>query len=78
MKVHVKCFASLIKDNECNYHNARSFLINAGDTVSDLIRHMDLPPEQIKLIFINGLHGDSDTVLQEGDQVAFAPATFGM
>lgn len=78
MRVHVKCFAALIKDNECHYNDARPFQMKTGDTVSDLIRCLYLPTEQIKLIFINGRHGDPDTVLQEGDRVAFAPATFGM
>jgi hypothetical protein len=43
--------------------------MKTGDTVTNIIRCLDLPTEQIKLIFINGRHGDTKTVLQEGDRV---------
>jgi molybdopterin converting factor small subunit len=78
MNIQVKCFATLIKENECDYHDAKPFQIDRGATVSDLIQRLDLPSEQIKLVFINGRAGGSDTVLQDGDRIAFAPATFGM
>jgi len=78
VKIHVKCFSTLIKENECNYSDARPLEMNPGATVTDLIHNLDLPQEKIKIIFVNGQHGEINTTLQEGDRVAFAPATFGI
>ncbi len=72
MRLHVKCLAALIKDSECHYNDARPFQMKTGDTVSGLIRCLELATKQIILIYINVRHGDTKTVLQNDDRVAFA------
>lgn len=40
-----------------------------GSTVTDLIKRLGVPDEDIQLVLVNGRHADRQTVLQEGDAV---------
>ena len=48
-----------------------------GKTVRDLITGLGIPENTVKLIFINGVHGKTDTVLNHGDRVGLFPPVGG-
>ena len=76
MKVEIKLFAGF-----------RSYMPNApdqhftdvpdGSTVGDIILSLNIPEEEKKIIFVNGVHGTVDTVLRERDRLAIFPPVAG-
>ena len=48
-----------------------------GKTVQELISGLGIPENTVKLIFINGVHGKTDTVLKHGDRVGLFPPVGG-
>jgi sulfur carrier protein ThiS len=78
MKIAVKCFSTLVKEDVCDYMGAKEHEIPTGTTVNALIGKLALPANDIKIVFVNGKEVGTETVLREGDQVAFSPVTGGM
>jgi molybdopterin converting factor small subunit len=78
MKVQVKCFSTLVKADVCDYKGATEHDVPVGATVKDVITKLSLPLDDIKIMFVNSKEVGADTVLQDGDQVAFSPVTGGM
>ena len=78
MKVNLKCFAQLVKEQVCDYKESTPHELTEGATVSDLIERLGLPREEIKIIFVNNTIVAAGTVLRNGDNVALAPVTGGM
>ena len=76
MKKHItlKLFATLAKFLPSD---AEMFPISEDTTVEDVIRELEIPPKEIKLIFINGVKKDIKTVLQGGERVAIFPPLGG-
>ena len=48
-----------------------------GTTVQDLIRHLELPEDQVKIVFVNALFRQMDHVLADGDELGVFPAVGG-
>jgi molybdopterin converting factor small subunit len=78
MKVSVKCFANLAKEGVCDYSDSTTHDIPDGSRIADLIDHIGYSREAIKLVYANNLIVARETLLQDGDRIAFAPATGGM
>lgn len=78
MKVNLKCFAQLAKEQICDYKESTPHELPEGATVSDLIERLGLPREEIKVIFVNNTIVAAGTLLRNGDNVALAPVTGGM
>jgi len=78
MKVNLKCFAQLVKEQVCDYKESTPHELPEGSTVSDLIERLGLPREEVKVIFVNNTIVAAGTVLRNGDNVALAPVTGGM
>ena len=57
--------------------NADAFPISAGSTVRDVLERLHVPVEKAKLIFVNGLKKDLDTVIADGDRVGVFPPVGG-
>ena len=72
--VQIKLFANLSKylppDSEY-------FELPAGATAADLTARLNLPAEQMKLIFINGCRQALDTVLNDKDRIGIFPPVGG-
>lgn len=45
--------------------------------VRDLARHLHIPEDEVKLIFVNGIHADWDTPLSGDERVALFPPVGG-
>jgi sulfur carrier protein ThiS len=78
MKVNVKCFATLVKDQVCDYKGSKQYEMPENSKVSDLIAKLGLPREEIHIIFVNNTIVGADAVLHDGDNVGLAPVTGGM
>ena len=78
MKVNLKCFAQLVKEQVCDYKESTPHELPEGSTVSDLVERLGLPREEIKVIFVNNTIVAAGTLLRNGDNVALAPVTGGM
>ena len=78
MKVNLKCFASLVNLDSCDYKDSTEYNLDDGQTVEDLVQLAGIPKEDVKIAFVNSRVVDLDTVLSDGDQVGLAPAVGGM
>jgi len=79
MKVECKLYSSL----ERRFREKRGtrpplvFDLAENTTVSNLLADLDVPLASVKLIFVNGIHRDRDTILREGDRVGVFPPVAG-
>jgi sulfur carrier protein ThiS len=51
----------------------QSVILPAESRVLDILAHLGLAPERVKLILVNGLGGTLETALREGDRVGLFP-----
>ena len=76
MKIQLRLFANIRK-----YHptgNEEDELETPdGVTVGQYARQLGIPDQYVKIIFVNGLKTDEDTVLREGDRVGIFPPIAG-
>ncbi len=79
MKIKVKLFANLVKFSPNPKYSGAPFLYEMKDgmTFADLINDLQLPEEDVKILFVNGIICEKDRVLQEGDEVGIFPPVGG-
>ena len=46
-------------------------------TAGDIIRHMEIPSEEVSILLINGFHKKPEDAVQAGDVVALFPPVGG-
>lgn len=78
MKISLKCFAQLSKENVCDFRDGDDREISDGETVRSVAKRLGFNPDEIKIIFVNGKIVGLDTVLNDGDRLGLAPAEGGM
>ena len=78
MKIELKCFASLVNPDTCDFRESTTYTLTQGQTVADLVREVDLDGKDIKIAFVNSRVVAMDSVLSDGDRVGLAPAVGGM
>ena len=68
------CFATL-----ASYNPGKSDDVpfEEGETLEQLIRRLDIPPDEVRITFVNGRSVPLSTVLQQGDRVGLFPAVGG-
>ena len=74
MSITLKCFASLSRFSP---PDAEAYSIAPGETVASLVARLGIPPDDLKLVFVNGEHVGLDAVLNDGDRVGLFPAVGG-
>ena len=74
MTITVKCFASLAP---LQPENGEALPIAQGETVARVMERLRIPEGGVALIFVNNVHQQPDTVLQDGDTVGFFPPIGG-
>ncbi len=72
--IDLRLFATL---QQFKPHSSHAYKINAGTPVRMLVQQLGIPEIKAKLIFINGVKGDLDTVLKDGDRVGIFPPVGG-
>ena len=78
MKVNLRCFSTLVNPETCNFNESKSYELNEGQTVGDLLQKIQVPDEDVKIAFVNSRIVNFDTVLSDGDNIGLAPAVGGM
>ncbi len=73
MQIEVRCFATL------SPHTPKGNRLDLpdGTTAEEAMHILNIRPEDLKLIFVNGVHAEPDRILNDGDRVAFVPAVGG-
>ena len=57
--------------------NADAFPIETGATIGSIIAELEIPPEKVNLVFINGVQSDCGASVAPGDTVGVFPALGG-
>ena len=78
MKVSLKCFATLADGQHCDFKDSERHEVQPGETVGNLVERLKIDREQVRIVFVNGRSESLEKVLDDGDQIALAPATGGM
>lgn len=76
MSLHItlKLFATL---RPYAPEQADRYAIASGTTVGDVVRELNIPAKDAKLIFINNIRKEPDTLLQDGDRLGIFPPVGG-
>ena len=76
MNVHiqVKLYANL---NPFTPVNADSYALDKGSTIAQLLDQLNIPKDKVRLIFINNLKGDLNSILKGGERVGIFPPIGG-
>jgi molybdopterin converting factor small subunit len=78
MRINLKCFATLVNPDTCDYKDSTAYNLDDGQTVEDLVQRAGVDRNDVKVAFVNNRVVGFDTVLSDGDQVGLAPAVGGM
>ncbi len=78
MKVNLRCFSKLARQNTCDFKENTSYHLDDGHTVEDLVQRAGIDRGDVKIAFVNSRIVDFNTTLSEGDQVGLSPAVGGM
>jgi sulfur-carrier protein len=78
MRVQVKLFATL-RHYAPSASIGRPFEIDLaeGATVADLIHHLNLPAEEVKMIYVNARARSEDWPLESGNEIGIFPLIGG-
>lgn len=72
--IQLKLFANLRKFTP---PAADNYAIETGITVSALLRRLEIPADQIKLVFVDGAKAKLTTILDGGERVGIFPPVGG-
>ena len=61
-----------LREKDIEYSNA-AMTIEAGTRAKDLVKLVQLKPEEVEVVFINGKVAPFDTIIQDKDRVALVP-----
>jgi molybdopterin converting factor small subunit len=78
MKINLKCFATLVNTDTCDFKESTTYELDEGQTLQDLVERAGIASKDVKIAFVNSRAADLDTVLFDGDRVGLAPAVGGM
>ena len=77
MNVQYTLYASLSEFSPDRNRRTLVMELPEGTTVGELIGRLRVPADEIKIMFVNGVHATPDTVLKEGDRVGLFPLVAG-
>jgi len=78
MKVEVRMFANLAKLLPPGSQNKRATVtVKKGTTVDELLERLKIPEKVTNIVMVNGVQGDREAELKEGDVVSVFPPIAG-
>lgn len=87
MQISVKLFATLVQEIPESFlaHHPGEFRagrpitieLPEGSSIADLLDHLALSAEKVKVVFVNGRKRELDYALQPGDEVGVFPPIGG-
>ena len=69
----VKLFATLRDGREKAY----KLPVEDFPTPAAIYEHLDIPPEDVAILLVNGFHSDKDVALKDGDFISIFPPCAG-
>jgi len=76
--VQVRLYATLRRHQPgLGLGEAQAIELADATTVRQLVQRLDLPEDEVKVVFVNGISRESDHVLTEGDRVGIFPPVGG-
>jgi molybdopterin synthase sulfur carrier subunit len=78
LRVHVKLFATLLRFSSGGYSGAPFDMeVPGGSTLADVVRLLNIPAEEVKVTFVNGIIQSSDQIIQPDDEIGIFPPIGG-
>ena len=78
MKVELILFAGLARYMPEKIDGKPSFVeVTEGTSVGNLLERFNIPKDKKKIIFVNGIISQEDTVLNDGDRAGIFPVVAG-
>ncbi|MFO8112947.1 MAG: MoaD/ThiS family protein [Desulfosalsimonadaceae bacterium] len=78
MKIELYLYATLAKYLPENTGPRSATLdVDENARIRDVVDRLRIPEKSIKLVFVNGVHGQMDTVVNDGDRVGLFPPVGG-
>jgi sulfur-carrier protein len=78
MKIEANLYATLARYLSNRHEKGRCVIdIADGATVGDVLQHLNIPVEQVKLIFVDGVHAECESILKDGSRVGVFPPVGG-
>ena len=78
MKIEINLYASLARYLPSGFPGkGLEMNIPVGTKVGEVLEMLKVPDEEVKMIFLNGLHAKSDKVLKDGDRLGVFPPVAG-
>lgn len=73
MRISVKLYAVL----QIGRFQEKVLEVVDGSSVGDIVKILDLPPEHVDILLVNGLHVDADRTLCDDDVLSILPMVEG-
>ena len=78
MKIELRLYAALrVLTPQKTDSDSCEIEVAEGTTVRNLLQALKVPRENVKLVFVNGVHANGDEILRAGDRVGVFPAVAG-
>ncbi len=79
MRIEVRLYASLARYMPAQGATGFPEMLEVAEglTIQELLRQLQVPPEAVKVVFLNGLHASGDQVLKQGDRLGIFPPVAG-
>lgn len=74
LTIEIKLYATL---QSYTPSNASSYSVESGTSIEKIVEALNIPKDQIKLIFSNGVRCDVGTIVQDGDRIGIFPPIGG-
>lgn len=78
MKIELKLYASLASHmRKRTSENSWRVEIGEGTRIRELLEHLKIPTNAVKVVFLNGVHASGSEILNDGDRVGVFPPIGG-
>ncbi|HTY23093.1 MAG TPA: MoaD/ThiS family protein [Desulfomonilaceae bacterium] len=77
MKVQIHLYATLASYLPDSGAEANSIEASDGSSIGTVLNRLGIPPDAPKIILLNGVHADLQTILKDGDKLAVFPPIAG-
>ena len=78
MKIEMNLYASLSRYAPDRGSRKRFLMeITEGTKIRDLLAQLKVPKDAVKILFINGVHANGDTIVKDGDRLGIFPPVAG-
>ena len=78
MKIEINLYATLSRYMPAHLKKSGRILdVEEGITLNQLMEQLNIPAKQVKLVFLDGVRADGESVLKEGSRVGVFPPVGG-